>query len=145
MANSTLTVGVISSLDDSSDKLVKPIERTQDKKTRDIGERVVTRALNSLSLAAGALLRRSHLSNPYHARDPSVIYADELGHLNYGLPLWEPNACLVGVGWLHKGSFVRLFNAIRPDTDPVEWCPRWLRTIQSKRVYAYSSRQHLFW
>jgi len=49
---------------------------------------------------------------------PWDIYAEQLSTLGYGYPLWDPEPCdreevLLGdVGFIDKGHFIRLFNAL---------------------------------
>ncbi|KAI0922265.1 hypothetical protein AcW2_007006 [Taiwanofungus camphoratus] len=53
------------------------------------------------------------------------VYSDQLFRLGHGYPLWDPEPTkhgevLVGdVGFVENGAFYRLFNALRPTTDPV--------------------------
>lgn len=51
------------------------------------------------------------------------VYAEQLSPSGYGYPLWFPEPhdgeILLGdVGYIHDGSFVRLFNVTLPDTHP---------------------------
>lgn len=56
---------------------------------------------------------------------PPDIYAEQLIRLGLGYPLWEPEPTEYGevllgdVGYTTEGAFYRLFNAIRPENDPV--------------------------
>ncbi|RDX46028.1 YVTN repeat-like/Quino protein amine dehydrogenase [Lentinus brumalis] len=55
---------------------------------------------------------------------PWDIYAEELFPICYGHPLWipEPNQREVeigDVGWIQDGEFCALFNAMKPQNDPV--------------------------
>lgn len=51
---------------------------------------------------------------------PWNVYAQQLGHLGYGYPLWVPDPApglapveLGDVGWIDEGEFHPLFNAFR--------------------------------
>lgn len=51
------------------------------------------------------------------------VYAQQLFRLGYGYPLWNPEPprgeVLVGdVGFISDGSFYRVFNATKSETDP---------------------------
>ncbi|GJE93649.1 hypothetical protein PsYK624_098090 [Phanerochaete sordida] len=55
----------------------------------------------------------------------AAVYASELVKLRYGLPLWRPEPTKFGeveigdVGFVLDGALYRLFNAMRPATDPL--------------------------
>ena len=60
-----------------------------------------------------------------HPAPAWAIYAEQQLHHGYGYPLWmpdpEPNADEVeigDVGWLHKGGFHQLFNAMKREDEP---------------------------
>ena len=53
---------------------------------------------------------------------PSYVYQDQLSALSQGIPLWNPNppkkiynnVSIGDVGYLHEGTFVRMFNVMLP-------------------------------
>lgn len=54
------------------------------------------------------------------------VYAQQLTMLGHGYPLWKgtPSNCQPGVqigdvGYLSEGEFIRLFNAMAPEDDPL--------------------------
>ena len=54
------------------------------------------------------------------------VYAKELWELGFGYPLWNPDSppnedgVLIGdVGFVNKGTFYRMFNALKPADDPI--------------------------
>jgi hypothetical protein len=57
---------------------------------------------------------------------PSNVYRDQLSALSQGLALWNPNplkgiysnVSIGDVGYLHEGTFVRMFNVMLPWDDP---------------------------
>lgn len=55
----------------------------------------------------------------------ATTYAEQLVGRGYGLPLWHPEPTKFGevqigdVGYVDDGCFYRLFNAIRPASDPL--------------------------
>ena len=58
---------------------------------------------------------------------PFAVYRDQLTALSHGLALWNPspqkqiyNKVSIGdVGYLHEGTFIRMFNARLPSDDPL--------------------------
>ena len=56
----------------------------------------------------------------------SNVYRDQLSDLSHGIALWDPrppknfyNKVSIGdVGYIHEGSFIRLFNVLLPWDDP---------------------------
>ena len=52
------------------------------------------------------------------------LYAEQLIACGFGLPLWQPEPTSFGevqigdVGFVEDGCFYRLFNAMRPKSDP---------------------------
>ncbi|CCM04487.1 uncharacterized protein FIBRA_06667 [Fibroporia radiculosa] len=56
---------------------------------------------------------------------PWNVYAEQLSGLGYGYALWNPqpiedSEVLIGdVGWIRKGRFHRLFNAMKDAQDPL--------------------------
>ena len=57
---------------------------------------------------------------------PFNVYRDQLSALSQGLALWNPNplkkiynnVSIGDVGYLHEGTFVRMFNVMLPWDDP---------------------------
>lgn len=56
----------------------------------------------------------------------AVVYAEQLVGRGYGLPLWHPEPAepfgeveIGDVGYVSEGTFIRLFNALRPADDPI--------------------------
>ena len=57
---------------------------------------------------------------------PSIVYRDQLYSLGLGIALWDPapqkkfydKVSIGDVGYLHEGTFIRLFNVILPWDDP---------------------------
>jgi hypothetical protein len=57
---------------------------------------------------------------------PSNVYRDQLSSLALGIALWDPapqkkfydKVSIGDVGYLHEGTFIRLFNVILPWDDP---------------------------
>lgn len=75
---------------------------------------------------------------------PFAVYQDQLSALSHGVALWNPapqkrvyNKVSIGdVGYLHEGTFIRMFNVTLPSDhpsngllgepepyDPLEWGP----------------------
>jgi hypothetical protein len=58
---------------------------------------------------------------------PFNVYRDQLTALSHGLALWNPkppkkfysNVSIGDVGYLHKGTFIRMFNVMLPWDDPL--------------------------
>ena len=57
---------------------------------------------------------------------PSDVYWDQLSALSHGIALWNPdppnkifnNVSIGDVGYLHEGTFIRLFNVMLPWNHP---------------------------
>ena len=54
----------------------------------------------------------------------SILYRNELTHLGYGNPIWEPNPGILydcvrigDVGYLQNDKFIPLFNILAPSDD----------------------------
>ena len=68
---------------------------------------------------------------------PSYVYQDQLSTLSHGIPLWNPNppkkiynnVSIGDVGYLHEGTFVRMFNVMLPWDDPLN------RTLGNPKSY----------
>jgi hypothetical protein len=66
------------------------------------------------------------LSSLMRVDPPFTIYRDHLTALSHGLALWNPNppnetymkVSIGDVGYLHEGSFIRMFNVILPWNHP---------------------------
>ena len=75
---------------------------------------------------------------------PFTVYRDQLTGLFHGLPLWNPdppkniynNVSIGDVGYMHEGTFIRMFNVMLPWNhpsnglignpeyyDPLDWGP----------------------
>ena len=56
---------------------------------------------------------------------PYTVYRDQLTALSHGLALWNPrppkkvynNVSIGDVGYMYEGTFIRMFNVIRPWDD----------------------------
>lgn len=62
---------------------------------------------------------------------PEYVYAKELFRCGWGHPLWQPEAAendveveIGDVGYLDKGSFYRMFNACRDESDDLNYKPQ---------------------
>lgn len=67
----------------------------------------------------------ANIPSAYFDMDLPDIYANELLHYRFGLPLWLPEPSpewgpikLADVGYIADGKFYRLFNASLPADDP---------------------------
>ncbi|OCH93175.1 hypothetical protein OBBRIDRAFT_832829 [Obba rivulosa] len=55
---------------------------------------------------------------------PETVYVNQLFPLKHGLPVWNPDPDVEGevrigdVGYMHRGTFCRVFNAMSDPTDP---------------------------
>jgi hypothetical protein len=57
---------------------------------------------------------------------PFAVYRDQLTALSHGLALWNPdppkkiynNVSIGDVGYLHEGTFIRMFNVTLPSNHP---------------------------
>jgi hypothetical protein len=57
---------------------------------------------------------------------PFTVYQDQLSELSHGLALWNPNppkniynnVSIGDVGYLHEGTFIRMFNVALPSNHP---------------------------
>jgi hypothetical protein len=57
---------------------------------------------------------------------PFTVYRDQLTGLSHGLPLWNPNppkkiynnVSIGDVGYMHEGTFIRMFNVTLPWNHP---------------------------
>ena len=66
------------------------------------------------------------VSSPMPVDPPFNVYCDELTSLSQGLALWNPNppkdiynnVSIGDVGYLHEGTFIRMFNVMLPWDDP---------------------------
>ena len=62
---------------------------------------------------------------------PFTVYRDQLTALSHGLALWNPspqkkiynNVSIGDVGYLHEGTFIRMFNVILPWNHPSNGVP----------------------
>ena len=58
---------------------------------------------------------------------PFEVYRDQLATLSLGIALWNPNppkeiydhVSIGDVGYLHEGTFIRLFNVMLKSDDPL--------------------------
>ena len=58
--------------------------------------------------------------------DPPTVYRDQLSALAHGLALWNPNplrniynsVSIGDVGYMHEGTFIRMFNVTLPWNHP---------------------------
>ena len=58
---------------------------------------------------------------------PFEVYRDQLATLSLGLALWNPNppkefydhVSIGDVGYLHEGTFIRMFNVMLKSDDPL--------------------------
>ncbi|GJE89740.1 hypothetical protein PsYK624_058460 [Phanerochaete sordida] len=81
----------------------------------------------------------------------AVIYAEQLVSRGYGLPLWHPEPTKFGevelgdVGFVSEGSFIRLFNAMRPAHDPIndDGVPPDFVILQVNERLLHSAKQHV--
>ena len=56
-----------------------------------------------------------------------TVYRDQLSQLSHGLALWNPdppkniynNVSVGDVGYVHEGTFIRMFNVMLPWSDPL--------------------------
>ncbi|KAF8474356.1 hypothetical protein DFH94DRAFT_761713 [Russula ochroleuca] len=63
---------------------------------------------------------------PVDTLAPFNVYRDQLATLSHGLALWNPNppkefydnVSIGDVGYLHEGTFIRMFNVMLPWDDP---------------------------
>ncbi|SRR6266849_7159476 len=56
---------------------------------------------------------------------PFTVYRDQLSSLSHGLALWNPDppnkiyhVSVGDVGYVHEGTFIRMFNVMLPWDDP---------------------------
>ena len=64
--------------------------------------------------------------SPMPVHIPSNVYSDQLSALSHGIALWNPNppkkiyytVSIGDVGYLHQGTFIRMFNVMLPWDDP---------------------------
>ena len=66
------------------------------------------------------------VSSPMPMDTPSNVYWDQLSALSHGIALWNPdlpneifnNVSIGDVGYLHEGTFIRMFNVMLPWNHP---------------------------
>ncbi|EKM58725.1 uncharacterized protein PHACADRAFT_182971 [Phanerochaete carnosa HHB-10118-sp] len=80
------------------------------------------------------------------------VYAEQLVGRGYGLPLWHPEPTLeqgeikVGdVGFVSEGQFIRLFNAMNSEEDPINagGVPKGFAVLKPHRRHFFSAPTHV--
>ena len=82
----------------------------------------------------------------------AVVYAEQLVGRGYGLPLWHPEPTqnfgeveIGDVGYISEGTFIRLFNALRPAGDPANagGVPEGFVMLKPNTSLLFSGEQHV--
>ncbi|EKM58726.1 uncharacterized protein PHACADRAFT_182972 [Phanerochaete carnosa HHB-10118-sp] len=80
------------------------------------------------------------------------VYADQLVGRGYGLPLWHPEPTpehgeieVGDVGYVSEGQFIRLFNAMRPEQDPLNalGVPKGFVMLEPNARHSFSAPTHV--